>query len=1006
MDWHRQAIKPLWLAIASTAFITSALVGAEAPPRPRSVPHNQDAPPGPPLSPAEAIAKMTVPAGFRVELVAAEPDLVNPVAMTFDERGRVWVTESLEYPRLEAGAGRDRVKILADTDRDGTADKFTIFAEGLNIPSGIAVGHGGVWVANSPDLLFLQDTDGDDRADRREVVLTGFGRADTHELPNSLTWGPDGWLYGLNGVFNRSRIEHQGKTHDFTCALWRLHPRTRAFELFAEGTSNPWGIAWDPAGSAFVSACVIDHLWHLTESGYYHRQGGPYPPHTWKIESIVGHRHQKAAYCGIHYFDSDAYPPQYRDRLYMGNIHGAAINVDSLRRDGSTYRGDGEPDFLSAHDAWFMPIVQKTGPDGCLYVLDWYDRYHCYQDARRDPEGIDRLKGRLYRIRYGDAPRADEFDLAAESDEQLTARLASPNVYFRDVAQRILSERQSVAAAPRLQAVVLDDTASHKTRMHALWSLLGAGDLPVEFHLQLLGHSDATLRAWAVRAAGDASQVDPRLIGRLVELFADSSPDVRLQLAIAAQKVSGLEPREVLVDVLSRSGDDPLIPQIVWQNLYPLLDEHETAVAQVFRRYQSLPAGVAQIAPRTIDYWLASQPARVEAVVAVLEVLLDERGSSGAAAECLDKIAERVENGTLSSAASAQLRDAIAPRLTRVLAATPNTSLFASAACLSTLWGDATGLQRARELVEDANQPDARRLQALAALVAAAEQEAFPLVRRLLASPNASAGFRRRLIFAIGETENQQVADLLLAAYPQLEPEVQPVAIETLTQRPGWGKVLLTAIERKSISRDVLNVNQVRRLLKYPDNELTEGIRAAWGSLRTERSPQREQVIGQVRAMLATTPADPQSGVAIFQKACAQCHKIYGQGAEVGPDLTLNGRNSWEQLLSNVLDPSLVIGADYQARVLTTSDGRSFTGLLVEDAAEQVTLKLQGGKTEVIARADIDEMETISLSLMPEGLERQLSSQELADLMAYLALDRPPEDPAGRLLDGAPVVGK
>ena len=348
---------------------------------------------------------MKLPEGFHAELVASEPDIVNPVAMTFDERGRIWITESLEYPRREPGRGRDRVKVLEDTDNDGKADRFTVFADGLNIPSGIAVGHGGVWVANSPDILFLQDTDGDGKADKTEVVVTGFGRDDTHELPNSLTWGPDGWLYGWNGVFNASHVVHRGKTYNFTCAIFRIHPKTRDFELFCEGTSNPWGIAWNPDGEAFASACVIDHLWHLTETGYYHRQGGPYPPFTWKLGSIVKHRHQKAAYCGIHFFDSDAYPPQYRERLYMGNIHGNSINVDTLERRGSTFRAKDAPDFLAANDAWFMPVVQKTGPDGCLYILDWYDRYHCYQDANRDPAGIDRLKGRLYRVRYKDAPR-------------------------------------------------------------------------------------------------------------------------------------------------------------------------------------------------------------------------------------------------------------------------------------------------------------------------------------------------------------------------------------------------------------------------------------------------------------------------------------------------------------------------------------------------------------------------------------------------------------------------
>jgi hypothetical protein len=235
--------------------------------------------------------------------------MVNPVAMAFDEQGRIWITESIEYPRMSAGEGRDRIKVLEDTNGDGKADRITVFADGLNIPSGIAPGYGGVWVANAPDLLLLQDTNGDGRADKREVIVTGFGRTDVHELPNSLTWGPDGYLYGLNGVFNRSHVKHQGQEFRFDCAMFRIDPRTHRFELFAEGTSNPWGIAFDPIGNAFVSACVIDHLWHITETGYYHRQAGAYPPFTWKIESIVDHKHQKAAYCGLTYFDSDAYPP-------------------------------------------------------------------------------------------------------------------------------------------------------------------------------------------------------------------------------------------------------------------------------------------------------------------------------------------------------------------------------------------------------------------------------------------------------------------------------------------------------------------------------------------------------------------------------------------------------------------------------------------------------------------------------------------------------------------------
>ncbi|HUS36284.1 MAG TPA: PVC-type heme-binding CxxCH protein, partial [Verrucomicrobiae bacterium] len=343
-----------WILV-SLVFVWSALP-AEV------LPHRQDVPPNEPRSAEEALKHMRVPDGFSVELVASEPDIVNPIAMHFDDRGRIWITESLEYPRKPAGKGRDRVKILEDDDRDGRCEKVTVFADDLNIPTGVTTGYGGIWVLNAPDLLFFREENG--KTVSREVVLTGFGRTDTHELPNSLTWGPDGWLYGLNGVFNECRIVNKGKEFTFNCALWRFHPITREFQLVSEGTSNPYGVAWDFEGSAIVEAChwANDHLFHFVETGHYKRQAGAFPPFVSKIGSITDHGHQKTAYCGLTMFDSAAYPEKYRGLIYVGNIHGGCINVDRLQRDGSTYRATAEPDFLSANDAWFMPVSLKVGP--------------------------------------------------------------------------------------------------------------------------------------------------------------------------------------------------------------------------------------------------------------------------------------------------------------------------------------------------------------------------------------------------------------------------------------------------------------------------------------------------------------------------------------------------------------------------------------------------------------------------------------------------------------------
>jgi putative heme-binding domain-containing protein len=970
------------------------------------IPHAQDKPPGPPLSPQEAMAKMVLPEGFRVELVASEPDIVNPVAMTFDERGRIWITESLEYPRMEAGPGRDRVKVLEDTDGDGKADRFTIFAEGFSIPSGIAVGYGGVWLANAPDILFLQDTDGDGRADKQEVVVTGFGRDDTHELPNSLTWGPDGWLYGLNGVFNRSRVSHGGKQHDFTCALFRIHPRTREFQVFAEGTSNPWGIAWDVDGSAFVSACVIDHLWHLAESGYYIRQGGPYPPFTAPMGSIVRHKHQKAAYCGIHFFDSDAYPREFRERLYMGNIHGNAINSDSLARDGSTYVGSAQGDLLTANDAWFMPVVQKTGPDGCLYVLDWYDRYHCYQDARRDPEGIDRLKGRLYRIRYQDTPRAQAFDMASETDAQLIERLHSPNVYFRDLAQRLLAERRHKDTLNKLEQLVGDQSSPRKARMHALWSLIGAEPLAPEFHQRLLSDPDPGFRAWGVRAAGNMGQVEPAPRDRVVALANDVASDVRLQVAIAAPKLAEVDSQKILLEVLAQSPGDKLIPHIVWQNLHPTLEQRSGQFLQLVTAgdMRGRP-GITEIMPRVVDRVLGSHDHR--AAVELVSVVFREFSSDPSLiAKCLTALTAKLEHREIKLDQLGELRPRIEPVVERILNGSRNDPLYAVAALLAATWKNPQGLNVARDLFESPSQPTSRRLQALDALVASNDESLEDSITRLFAdSPATPVDLRAGALASLSHLDASWIARVVLTNYGQLEAELRPRAIELLTARRTWAESLLAAIGEGRVPVAALNANQVRKLLVEADEALAQKVNKLWGSLRSERDPRREEVIARMRTFLRQAPGDPAAGQVVYKRVCGQCHKLHGEGEEVGPDITFNGRNSFEQLLSNVFDPSLVIGASYQARTIVTTDGRVLTGLVAEESDQRVVLKTQGGKSETVARTDVEDMVTSRLSLMPEDLEKQLSPQELADLFALLTLDKPPGDPSARKLPGSkPVI--
>lgn len=990
------------------------------------VPHNQDEPPGPALSPAEAIARMTVPPCFSVELVASEPDLVNPVSMTFDEKGRIWVTESLEYPRREPGPGRDRVKVFQDLDGDGTADRHTIFADGLNIPSGIAVGHGGVWVANAPDLLFYPNADGDLSPDGPpQVVATGFGRADTHELPNSLTWGPDGWLYGWNGVFNPSEVQsNNGKTYQFTCAIFRIHPRTREFQVWCEGTSNPWGLALNENGDFFASACVIDHLWHLVESGYYLRQGGPYPRHTWPMGSIVDFRHQKAAYCGITFYDSDAYPPEFRSKLYMGNIHGNAINVDGLERNGATYRGTDHPDFLNAHDAWFMPVSQKTGPDGCLYVLDWYDRYHCYQDANRDPAGIDRLKGRLYRITFNQSPPRPPFDLAAQTDLQLIERLGSPNGFDRETALRLLTERLALAnespeTRASLEALALDPNAPRTARLNALWSLIGAQKLTPELLDRLLTHPDSTFRAWGVRAAGDSPQLARDRCDAVLKLASDPSPDVLVQVAVASPKIA--DPQTAarsLSDVLALGETDPIVPHVAWQNLHPLLISHPgpllDRLANGLQNNEQSSVWV-ELLPRIVERLIDTDTPNIPSLGRLFEILAhDPARHTDQLTSFLASLANVANAGSLQEKSKQELlgilnqkgknlesldsnNPAFKPLLTEMLilsiALARPEDVSIPAKLLAA--GVVTGQQPL---------PDETRLRAFSSLIqTGATDIVLAAAEVTLQDPeHASPELRARLVSELSRLDSPGVSKLLLALYNQLPADIRPRAIVVLTERLPWARDLLDAIEQKQIPASALNVNQIRRLQQTTDQTLAERSRKLFGIVRDGRNEQRELVVAQMRRFLRETPGDPFSGRAVFNRVCAQCHQIYGQGQDVGPDLTGSGRNDWEQMISNVFDPSLVIGQGYQALTVATVDGRVLTGLLAEDSPQRIVLKVQGGKLEVIPRDQVEETKAAEVSLMPEDLEKQLSPQELADLFSFLALDRPPGDPEARLLPGAP----
>ena len=481
------------------------------------------------LSPEDALKKIEVPEGFSVDLIAAEPDVKQPIAMCFDARGRIWVVEGHTYPqRAEEGQGKDRILILEDTDGDGSFETRKVFAEGINLASGIEVGFGGVYVGAAPYLYFYPDKDANDKPDgdgEPEILLDGWGYQDTHETLNSFTWGPDGWLYGCHGVFTHSNVGKPGAPDEertrINAGVWRFHPVRKEFEVYAHGTSNPWGVDFNEQGDWFISACVIPHFYHMVQGGRYQRQGGQhFNPNTYDdIKTIADHAHyvgdirshafwgdNKAkkpaapsdtsalggghAHAGLALYLAEKFPSQYRGDAFFHNLHGHRIVRENLMRNGSGYAALHRPDFVLSNSHDQIGVGVMLGPDGAMYFSDWVDDQTCHH---RDVEIWDRSNGRIFRVRYGEVEKT-ETGLAKMGDLELVAMLGDGNAFIARQAQRLLQERSSSKKLDRERvAAKLKEDKS----LRAFWAGHVCGLLAEEDVVARLSDSDEHIRGWA-----------------------------------------------------------------------------------------------------------------------------------------------------------------------------------------------------------------------------------------------------------------------------------------------------------------------------------------------------------------------------------------------------------------------------------------------------------------------------------------------------------------------------
>ena len=959
------------------------------------------------LAPQEAADAMTVPPGFTVKLLAAEPDVRQPIAMAFDDRGRLWVAEAYSYPvRLPDEEARDRILIFEDTDGDDAFDKRTVFIEGLNLVSGLEVGFGGVWVGAAPYLMFIPDADGDDVPDGKpEILLDGWAWQDTHETLNAFTWGPDGWLYGCHGVFTHSNVGKPGCADEdrtrLNAAIWRYHPVRHEFEIFAEGTSNPWGVDFNDVGDAFETACVIPHLYHMIQNARYQRQAGQHfnPWSFDDIKTIARHRHwtggqwnqadrEKSdaiggghAHSGAMVYLGGAWPDRYRGKLFMNNIHGARLNMDRLEPAGSGYVGDGEPDFLFANDTWSQIIALQYGPDGQVTFVDWYDANQCHHN---EFEKHDRDNGRIFKVAYvGTDGHTVEgpANLGPLSDAALVDLLSHDNDWFVRHARRLLHERAAAgrleAGTPALLTAKLSQATSAEKRLRIVWGMHVAGCLDEAQLLALLADEHPHVRGWAVQLAceplspeGEAT-LSPALAAAFAKLASeDPSPVVRRFLASAAGRMPVGDRWAILTALVSRAEDasDHNLPLLEWYAAEPLVPVDparalalaaSSRIPTVSRFLIRRAAAEQAFADPLIDAIAAADSASRVWMLGEVIAALEARGRA-AMPEAWEDGYETLRKD--SDEAVRRMVDDIAAR-----------------------FGDPRVRPALRAKVRDTELALDERLAALDALVASRDAELPPVLHQLLDDAERHAALIPKALAALAAIPHEATPSAVLAAYDHLANDAKQAAIATLTARPAWTLDLLDAIDAGTLPRTDLSAFTVGSLAKSADKAVLARLNEVWGTIRAT-SADREAEFAKWRTTLskeALAEANLSHGREIFAKTCGTCHQLHGVGAKIGPELTGSNRGDLEYLLSNLLDPSALVGRDYQMTQVVTHDGRVIGGIVVAETPTSIALQTPTERI-VVPLDDIDIRELSTQSLMPENQLTQLEPASAVALVAYL----------------------
>ncbi len=979
-------------------------------------------PPGGPTRPEQASKSLTLHPDFELSLVAAEPLIEKPISLDWDARGRLWVAQSPGYPEKERFSGRparDEIAILSDDDGDGRMDSKQVFAGGLDLVTSLVFHRDGVIVSAAPEILWLRDTDRNGVCETREVLFRGFGFGDTHAVLSNLRWGIDGWIYATQGYSGGdSRHVRNAAGRDFGPignGVLRFKPDGTAIEMVSSYGSNTWGLDFTSDGELLFSMANGAHLRHVVVPERVLAGGRVGSVESWtdvpdhdRVVPLL--EHHDAPYAQIDFvggftatsgccvYDGGAWPAEWNDACFVAEPTVHLVHHDVLARKGITFAASKarESEFLAGTDLWFRPIHMRVGPDGALYVLDFYNQAVVHNDTRGPKHGPtnfalrpdrDHDHGRIWRVQHRKARELDVPSLANAGPETLAAALAHPNEWARATAQRMLVERGAVAALPRIAELARSDPAA-TTRIRAAWSLRHLAGVTASLPA-LLADRDAGVRKNAARIAAFELVQDPAspLLARVIELLEDSDAQVRLAALIALEnRRTAPDENWRLLSCWSRLEDDASRTALV---RVAALDATGVIEASFDPRYADVqgargsPQDFASLARE-----LARYAARAKNCVGALQIVGALRSAPLAQAACVTSTLRVIDKELPASAVcpiDANVHAALA-----ALLGSESLDVARAALPLARRWEREGTTEPARALVA--------RLVAELASDAAPVRERIADLEALLPGGTVDEATWRgaaRLFAATSALEDQQAivaaldragmparaSAVVLGAWSSLAPAARDLAFDACLRRAHSSAALLDALERRELALAELGPQRQHRLRTHPDAAIAARAAQLFTQLGAKPSAKVEELVTRFLP-IASQPGDAAQGKLVFEKNCAQCHVVDGAGGRIGPDLTGMGTHGARELLPIVLDPNRSVEAGFAEWQLETKDGKLVSGILAREDARALVLRSTAGDVEV-ARDEIEWLKNTGRSPMPEGLD-SIGAEGFRDLFAYL----------------------